>query len=106
MKFLLCEWYQYLQIHRRTVYDDSRGVGEPLNEPGIDGKGLIVRGRHIVVLDSIENSTVYHRTIGEALMMREYPLFVTDTGAPKDFMQKYTANVLSLFCVYLLHLDL
>lgn len=36
-------------IHRRTLFDDARGVGEPLNETDKDGKGLRQSVRHYVV---------------------------------------------------------
>ena len=66
---------------------------EPLNEPGVDGKGLIVRGRHLVFIDGIDNSTYHHRMLGEMMMMRELPLFVSDSSDPRSYMQNYTTNV-------------
>ena len=81
------------------MYDDRRGVGEPLSEPGIDGKGLVVRGRHVVILDNIENSTYYHRYLGELLMMKTHTMLVSDSGNPNDYLQKYMTNVSFVLCM-------
>lgn len=44
-----------IMVHRRTVQDDHRGVGEPLSE------NIIVRGSFKVSVDTIERSQVFHR---------------------------------------------
>ena len=80
-------------MHRRTLYDDHRGVGEPLNETGLDGEGLIIRGRHYVLLGNLTNSTITHRLLGESLMLKPYLAFVRDSGSPKAWIDKYQTEV-------------
>ena len=43
-----------LMVQRRLQTDDRRGVGEPLNEPGLNanGAGLVIRGVHRLALDA------------------------------------------------------
>ena len=41
-----------LQLHRRTIQDDVLGVGEKLDELGVNRKGLILRGDVVLVTDS------------------------------------------------------
>jgi hypothetical protein len=63
-----------LMVHRRTQADDSRGVGEPLNETmcGCNGDdcdcaGLTMRGRHWLILDSVDRSREARRELTERL---------------------------------------
>ena len=82
-----------MQVHRRCLHDDGRGVGEPLNETGQFGDGLIIRGKHVVVLDNIENSTLYHRLVAEGLMIEPVHGVQPSTDSPSDIVAKYFTNV-------------
>ncbi|XP_072144341.1 lysosomal alpha-mannosidase-like [Dermacentor andersoni] len=57
-----------LMLHRRLQYDDSFGVEEPLNEIGVDKRGLVARGTHRVFLGSIEDSERMLRSMANRLV--------------------------------------
>ena len=63
-----------LMVHRRTMQDDSLGVGEPLREPGIDGRGLVVRGVHHLWVSRPELASRSYRR--RALELNLQPLIV------------------------------
>ena len=68
-----------IQVHRRILVDDNRGVGEPLNETGQNGDGLIIRGKHLILLDDFKNSTYFQRILAEKLMLEPELAFVKNS---------------------------
>ncbi len=52
-----------VMVHRRCLKDDTQGVGEPLNETGLDGKGLRVRGLHRISLDPLVQGAAAHKVM-------------------------------------------
>lgn len=52
-----------LMLHRRLLKDDALGVGEALNETGLDasGEGLVVRTRHTVQLGASPDASAVAR---------------------------------------------
>ena len=67
-------------VHRRLLHDDSRGLREALNEPGFNGRGLIVRGKFLLILEEAKLSAKLHRVISEEEMLRPSLAFSTGSG--------------------------
>jgi lysosomal alpha-mannosidase len=61
-------------IHRRLLYDDALGVGEALNESAF-GEGLVVRGKHYLIVEPPASSALYHRVGSQRLFMHRLATF-------------------------------
>ncbi|CAF4357996.1 unnamed protein product, partial [Rotaria magnacalcarata] len=63
-----------VMVHRRLLYDDRLGVGEPLNEVAY-GEGLVVRGRHFLIVEPPTSSARFHRIGSQRLYMHPIVTF-------------------------------
>lgn len=77
-----------MMVHRRLLKDDSRGVGEPLNETQFItsyswsgphgahlGPGLVTRGRHLLTLNQGGDAAKVWRPLQDSLYMQPLPFF-------------------------------
>ncbi|XP_034262785.1 lysosomal alpha-mannosidase [Pantherophis guttatus] len=77
-----------LMVHRRLLHDDNRGVQEPLLEPGEYHNGLVVRGRHLVFLDTVESSAEQHRLWAQQEYMAPQVVLTPDSH---DIVKEFSA---------------
>lgn len=59
-----------LMLHRRLLHDDSRGVGEALNEEVCalkECKGLTVQGKFYIRIDPLGDGAKWRRTFGQEI---------------------------------------
>jgi lysosomal alpha-mannosidase len=75
-------------VHRRLLYDDARGVKEPLNETAY-GEGLVVRGRHILIAEPPASSALYHRVGSQQLYMHPLATFGLTQQTYGDYSAAY-----------------
>ncbi|CAF3855565.1 unnamed protein product [Rotaria magnacalcarata] len=98
-----------LMIHRRTLYDDSQGVGEPMNETAY-GKGLVICGKHFLIIEPPENSALYHRRTAQQLYMSPISTYALPTVSYTDYSNNFRQTWSALteempYNVHLLTLD-
>ncbi|NXI19195.1 MA2B1 mannosidase, partial [Irena cyanogastra] len=77
-----------LMVHRRLLNDDNRGLAEPLDEPGDDGRGLVVRGRHLVLLGTAAGAADRHRPLAQEMVTS--PTVVLAPG-PGPHLRQFSA---------------
>ena len=77
-----------LMVHRRTLYDDAQGVGEPINEVAF-GTGLVVRGQHYLLFQSPENSARYHRPMAQRLFMSPLATYALTNLSYTNYSNNY-----------------
>ncbi|XP_051528161.1 lysosomal alpha-mannosidase isoform X2 [Myxocyprinus asiaticus] len=69
-----------IMLHRRLLYDDFRGVGEPLSELGEFGDGLVARGRLLLTLTPPDMAADAHRPLAQGMVLQ--PLLSFQDGTP------------------------
>lgn len=84
------------QVHRRLLHDDNRGVDEPLMELGQYGEGLVVRGKHLLVLDTPEASADVHRKLALQQYLSPQIIISTGQGAPYRSHQRSINQVIAI----------
>lgn len=75
-------------IHRRILHDDSEGVNEPLNETAFD-KGLVVRGKHLLILESPTSSALVHRVSAQQLFMHPIATYALPQTSYANYSSSY-----------------
>ncbi|CAH8682579.1 unnamed protein product [Schistosoma rodhaini] len=65
-----------LMLHRQTINDDNLGVNEPLEELGLDNKGLIVRGTHKIRFDELNLIESEDRKTAQEMRRPIIPMFI------------------------------
>ncbi|XWS45559.1 hypothetical protein CRYUN_Cryun15aG0146900 [Craigia yunnanensis] len=81
-----------LMLHRRMIHDDSRGVGEALDESVCAGskcEGLTIRGNYYISINQIGEGARWRRTTGQEVYS---PLLLAFT---QEKMETWTASHLT-----------
>lgn len=85
-----------LMLHRRLIRDDSRGVEEPLNESGANGKGLVVNGIVSLVFETVEQSASVYRDLARRVYNKPLVTFSLETNDHLRFLSGFSGLAFEL----------
>eukprot|EP00047_Mylnosiga_fluctuans_P023990 m.150634 g.150634 ORF g.150634 m.150634 type:complete len:975 (+) comp9747_c0_seq2:15-2939(+) len=85
-----------LMVHRRCLHDDRRGVGEPLNETGTTGLGLVINAVHKLTLDTASKAPVQQHSVTQRLTFPLVPALAPLTSSVADFVAANTVSFTGL----------
>lgn len=77
-----------VMLHRRLAWDDKLGAHEALNETAY-GEGLVVRGKHILLLEPPALSARYHRVASQRLYMHPLATYAVTQQAYAEYSAAY-----------------
>lgn len=69
------------QVQRRLTASDNKGLEDPLDDRGLNKKGVVIRGRHLLHLAPIQEAAVRVRAMANALVLAPVLSF-SDATAP------------------------
>jgi lysosomal alpha-mannosidase len=82
-----------LMIHRRCFEDDGFGVQEALNETGSDGRGLVVRGKHWLLLSEPAKAAKLHRQFGMEMFYQPIATLAPVSGTFDEYKNKFNTMI-------------
>jgi lysosomal alpha-mannosidase len=77
-----------IMIHRRLATIGPGSIDEALNETAY-GKGLVVRGKHLLILDTPNNSALIHRTNAQQFYMQPISTFALTNLSYANYSSSY-----------------
>ena len=80
-------------IHRRIAHDDGRGVGEALNETGLDGKGLVITGATWVHLSPLADAAYHARATATEIYSPPHQSYAPLNSSIGDYLTGHQSNV-------------
>lgn len=73
--------------------DDNFGVAEALNESGPDGKPLVARGKHWLLVNPVAQAPQMLKTTAQEMYYRPLASFAQITETPEQYRQKLKTTV-------------